>query len=138
LSHPSRHCIVMKKKYVIGGLIVLAAVIYLVIVIIQNVGSYYQGVSEFYGKIEEIDDSTVRVAGTIADGTVAWDAERVELSFIITEGGQSLPVVYNGAQPSSFKEGSAILVEGKYNSDGIFHASQLIMRCSSKYEALLE
>ncbi|HEY96972.1 MAG TPA: cytochrome c maturation protein CcmE [Dehalococcoidia bacterium] len=128
----------MKKKYVIGGVIVLAAVIYLVIVILQNMGSYYQGVSEFYEDIEKIGDNNVRVAGTVVNGSVAWDAEKVKLSFIITEGDQNLPVLYNGAQPSNFKEGSAILVEGKYGSDGMFHASQLILRCSSKYEALLE
>jgi cytochrome c-type biogenesis protein CcmE len=128
----------MKKKYIIGGVIVLAAVIYLVIVILQNMGSYYQGVSEFYEDIERIGDNTIRVAGTVVDDSVAWNAEKVELSFVITEGGQSLPVLYNGAQPSNFKEGSAILIEGKYGSDSIFHASQLILRCSSKYEALLE
>lgn len=128
----------MKKKYVIGGAMVLAAVIYLVIAIIQNTDSYFQGVSEFYENVEEIGDSAVRVAGTIEEGSVAWDAEKVEFSFAITEGGRSLPVVYNGAQPDGFKEGSAVLVEGEYGSDGTFHASQIILRCSSKYEARLE
>ena len=128
----------MKKKYVIGGVIVLAAVIYLLVLIINNSTSYYLGVSEFYDKIDQFDDTNVRIAGTIAGGSIAWDAEDIELSFTVTEGGKYLPVVYNGASPAGFKAGSNLLVEGKYSSDGIFHASQLILRCSSKYEAQLE
>ena len=128
----------MKKKYVIGGVIVLAVVIYLLVLIINESTSYYLKVSEFYDKIEEIDDRNVRVAGTIVADSMAWDADEVELKFTITEGGRDLPVIYHGAQPNGFKADSNLLVEGKYGSDSIFHASQIILRCSSKYEARLE
>lgn len=128
----------MKKKFIIGGAIVLAAVIYLLVVIIQNLDSYYVGVSEFYEKIEEIGDSNLRVAGTIAENSINWDADDVELSFVIVEGGESLPVLYNGAQPSGFTDGAAVLVEGKWDDAGLFLAETIIMKCSSKYEARLE
>jgi len=73
------------------------------------------------------------VAGAISD-PIDWNAEDVELSFTITEGGKNMEVVYRGARPSGFKAGSSILVEGKYSPEGIFRASQLIMKCPSKYE----
>ncbi|MCK4722443.1 MAG: cytochrome c maturation protein CcmE, partial [Dehalococcoidia bacterium] len=76
----------------------------------------------------------VRVAGKIADSPVNWNAEDLEFSFTITEGSDAMAVIYQGAKPSGFKAGSNILVEGKYHSDGIFRASQLIMKCPSKYE----
>ena len=72
----------------------------------------------------------------ILESPIDWDAESLDLRFTITEGGKNMPVQYHGAQPSGFKAGSSILVEGKYGSDGVFRASQLILKCPSKYEAL--
>jgi cytochrome c-type biogenesis protein CcmE len=128
----------MKKKYIIGGVIVIAAIIYAVVLIANSSTSYYLTVSEFYERIDEFKDDNLRIAGTIADGSIEWNAEEVNLSFAITEGGESLPVIYHGSQPNGFQEGSSLLVEGSYGSNGLFQASQLILRCSSKYEARLE
>ena len=128
----------MKKRYVIGGVIVLAAVIYLLVIIINDSTSYYLKVSEFYDRIDQFENTNVRIAGTIAGGSITWDAEDVELSFTVTEGEKYLPVIYNGASPTGFKAGSNLLVEGKYGSDDLFHATLIILRCSSKYEAQLE
>ena len=128
----------MKKKYIIGGAIVLAALIYLLVIIIGDATSYYLSVSEFYDRIDEFEDSNLRIAGTIAENSIEWKAETLELGFTMIEGNKTLPVIYNGNQPNGFKAGSNLLAEGKYSTDGVFHASQLIMKCSSKYEALLE
>lgn len=128
----------MKKKYIIGGVIILAAVIYLLILIINQSTSYYLTVSEFYDQIDQFEDVNVRITGTITENSIEWNSEEIELLFTVTEGGENLPVIYNGSQPSGFKAGTNLLVEGEYSPDGIFHASQLILKCSSKYEALLE
>lgn len=116
----------------------LAAVIYLLYLSFGSAVSYYVTVSEFYDRETELQDSNVRVAGKVLESPVDWDAEGFNLKFTITEGGKNMPVIYHGTQPSGFKAGSNILVEGKYDPDGIFQATQLIMKCSSKYEALLE
>ena len=100
--------------------------------------SYYVTVSEFFARGSELHDTNVRLAGKIADSPIDWNAEELELSFAVTEGGSSLTVIYQGAKPSGFKAGSNILVEGKYHPDGIFQASQLIMKCPSKYESIIE
>lgn len=128
----------MRRKYIIGGVIVLAAVIYLLVLIINSSTSYYLAVGEFYDEIDRYENTNVRLAGTIAENSIEWNADELDLRFTITEGGKSLPVVYNGSQPNGFQEGSNLLVEGKYGSDDLFHASQIILRCSSKYEAQLE
>ena len=126
----------MRKRYFIGGGILLAAVIYLLYLSFGSSVSYYVTVSEFYDGETELQDINVRVAGKIADSPIDWDAKDLDLRFTITEGGKNMPVIYHGAQPSGFKAGSSILVEGKYDSDGVFQASQLILKCPSKYEAL--
>ena len=113
----------------------LAAVIYLLYLSFGSSVSYYVTVSEFYDRETELRDMNIRVAGKIVESPIDWDAEAVELRFTITEGDRSMPVIYHGAQPSGFKAGSNILVEGKYSSSGIFHATQLIMQVASRINA---
>jgi cytochrome c-type biogenesis protein CcmE len=125
----------MKKRYIIGGIIILAAVVYLLFLSFGDAVSYYVKVSEFYDRESELSDTNIRIAGVIT-APINWNTEDLNLDFYITEGGDSMAVAYNGAKPSGFKEGSSILVEGKYLSDDIFHASQLIISCPSKYESI--
>ena len=126
----------MNKKYLIGGIILALVVGYLLYLSFGSSVSYYLTVSEFLAQSTELYDTRVRVAGKIAESPIDWNAENLELRFNITEGGQTLSVIYEGTKPSGFKAGSNILVEGKFDSDGIFWASQLIMKCPSKYEPL--
>jgi cytochrome c-type biogenesis protein CcmE len=127
----------VKKRYFVGGGILLAAVIYLLYLSFGNAVSYYLTVSEFYDRGAELQDVNIRLAGKI-EGPIDWNAEEIELKFTITEGGASLPVIYRGTQPSGFSTGSNILVEGKYSSDGVFRARQLILKCPSKYEEAIK
>ena len=125
----------MKKRYIIGGGIILVAVVYLLYLSFGDAISYYVKVSEFFDRENELSDTNIRIAGKIT-APISWNSEDLDLEFYITEGGESMPVAYNGAKPSGFKEGSSILVEGKYQSGGIFRASQLIIKCPSKYESI--
>ena len=124
----------MKKRLLIGGGIILIVVAYLLYLSFGSSVSYYVTVSEFLDRGNELYDKNVRVAGKIADSPVEWNAEDLELRFNIAEGGDVITIVYQGAKPNGFKAGSNILVEGKYCSEGILYASQLIMKCPSKYE----
>ena len=126
----------MKKRYLIGGGIILIAVAYLLYLSFGSSVSYYLTVSEFYDRSDELIDANVRLAGVVADNSIDWDADNIELKFTLTEGGKDMPVIYHGAQPSGFTGGSNILAEGKYNADGIFRANQLILKCPSKYESI--
>jgi cytochrome c-type biogenesis protein CcmE len=124
----------VKRRYLVGVIILVLVVGYLFYLSFGSSVSYYVTVSEFSAKGTELYDTNIRIAGKIADNPIDWNAKDLELRFGITEGGDTLMVVYHGAKPSGFQAGSNILVEGKYSSDGIFRASQLIMKCPSKYE----
>lgn len=126
----------MKKRYLFGGCILVLVVGYLLFLSLGNSVSYYLSVSEFVGKGEQLYDMQGRVAGKIVEDSIDWSAKDLELRFAITEGGKTLSVIYNGTKPSGFKAGSDILIEGKYDSGKIFRASQLLMKCPSKYEPL--
>ncbi len=120
----------------VAGLILIIVLGYLFYLSFGSSVSYYVTVSEFFARGTELHDTNLRVAGEIANNSVEWNAEDLELRFVITEGGDDMMVLYRGAKPSNFKAGSSILVEGKYYADGVFRASQLILKCPSKYESL--
>jgi len=124
----------VRKRYLIGGGILAVAVGFLIYTSLGSSVSYYLTVSELLDRSSEIYDTNVRVIGEIADNSIEWDAEGLELKFNVTEGGGTLPIIYKGAKPTGFKAGVNILVEGEYHSDKIFRASVLMMRCPSKYE----
>ena len=128
----------MKKKFIIGGVILVAVVVYLLFIGTGSQVSYYLTVSELETSGPEVADTPVRVAGRIAEGSVVWDAPALELKFDVIEGEHRLPVVYHGAMPAGFAGGDEILVEGKYREGEPFEATQLVTRCPSKYEAAVD
>jgi cytochrome c-type biogenesis protein CcmE len=46
-----------------------------------------------------------------------------------------LPITYEGIVPDAFAQSDAVVVEGEYSPDGVFHADTLVVQCPSKYEA---
>ncbi len=124
----------MRRRYLVGGGILVLAVAALVSVTLGSSVNYYLTVSELLDGGSEFHDTDVRVGGKVAIDTIEWNAADLELKFTITENGRNLAVVYQGARPSGFQAGSSILAEGRYRSDMVFQAKALIMKCPSKYE----
>ena len=94
--------------------------------------TYYYEVSELLDKANSISGQTVRVSGNVADD-VAKDGLEMRFTILdMSENAISLPVVYNGAVPDTFKVGNQVVVEGKYTA-GIFNAEAIIVKCGSKY-----
>ena len=125
----------MKKKYLIGGLILIAALIFLGYLGFMGGLTYYYEVSELLDEANSISGQTVRVSGNVADDVVK---DGLEMRFTIldmSDSETSLPVVYSGAVPDTFKVGNQIVLEGQY-SGGVFEADTIIVKCGSKYEPM--
>jgi cytochrome c-type biogenesis protein CcmE len=123
----------IKKRFLIGGLVVFVAIGYLVFTGLQSSTMYYFTVSEFAQKEAAVIGETVRINGQVASGTVTKDDPGHNVKFTITEGGQSLPVIYQGVLPDTFKEEATVVVEGQLNDDGMFRAQTIMLKCPSKY-----
>jgi cytochrome c-type biogenesis protein CcmE len=82
----------------------------------------------------------VKVDGVVVTGS--WEGEVDPMEFDITDdpegdpGGEILTVVWEKTVPSSFGDGSNAIVTGTLSSDGVLEASELIIKCPSKYESL--
>lgn len=55
------------------------------------------------------------------------------VSFTITDGTNTLPVVDTGEIPPLFRQGIGVVVEGEYGADGILHATTLLVKHSGDY-----
>ena len=122
-----------KKRFLIGGIIIFLAIGYLGYIGFQSSATYYYTVSELIEQGSSIYDENVRVNGQVAPGSVQQKSVGRTLRFTITDGEESLPVVYQGVVPDAFKVGNDVVVEGRLNSDSIFQANTILVKCPSKY-----
>ena len=120
--------------FIIGGVAILAAVIYLVYANTQANALYYMTVSELKS-CTTCASQSVRVAGVVQAGSIVRDDHKQLITFVITQGGQSLPVTYSGIVPDIFRPGVEVVVEGHYTCQGPFQAQTLLAKCPSKFQA---
>jgi cytochrome c-type biogenesis protein CcmE len=124
------------KKIIIGGSIILVAVIFLSIMLLRNSLTYYYTVSEFNSKTSELTGKSIRVGGEVLPGVVR-NVSQMQMTFTIadkTNMNSTIQIVYaSGSVPDTFKEGQDVIVEGKFPGSGAFVATSLIMKCPSKY-----
>ena len=124
-----------KKRFIIGGIIVFLAIGYLGYMGFQSSATYYYEVSELLQQGSSIYGENVRVNGRVAPGSVEQEAQGTILRFTMIDvsGEESLPVVYQGVVPDTFKVGNEVVVEGHLNSEGIFQAHLIMTKCPSRY-----
>jgi len=95
--------------------------------------AYYQTVDELKTLGVSADDKSYRVSGQVVAGSVVRAEDGLSMTFTIDELGNTMPVVYHGIIPDTFKEGVGVLLEGKY-ANGRFEATNIMTKCASKYE----
>lgn len=122
-----------KRKLILITVLAVSLIGYLVYAGIRDTMLYYLTVSELVQQGLQPANQGVRVGGKVIEGSVIWDPKDLSLSFIIRDDRATLPVVYQGVVPDSFKQGRKVIVEGIY-ADGVFTASQIMPTCASKYE----
>lgn len=124
----------MKKKLIIGGLILLVAVGYLGFMGFRSSASYYYSVTQLLDKGSSVYNKTVRLTGDVAPGSVEQKAGDMNLKFAVSEGEKTIPVVYRGVVPDTFMVGNPVVAEGSLDAGGVFQAKTLMVKCPSKYE----
>lgn len=121
-------------SFILGGLAILGAVIYLIYANTQANAAFYLTVSELKS-CTTCAAQSVRVAGVVQAGSVVNNEQNQQISFVIADSGQSLPVVYSGIVPDIFRPGITVVVEGHYTGTGPFQAQTLLTKCPSKFQA---
>ncbi len=127
----------MKKqaKFGIGIGVILGALGILAWLGYGESKTYYHTIAELQTLKGPAKTQRMRVAGTVAAGSIRHLAGRVD--FVLEGEGKSLPVSYIGSDPlpDTFVDKSQALVEGRPGPDGRFVAEHVQAKCASKYEA---
>ncbi len=122
-------------KFIIGGILVVALIITLIVQATVSTGAYYLTVTELGQQSQSIVGERVRVSGTVVDGSEDWNAQEITLRFSISdEDGSQLPIVFYGPRPDNFQRAASAIVEGELLPDGSFQAETLLLKCPSRYE----
>ncbi len=127
-----------KWKFVLGGIVIVAALVWLGFVGYQESKAYYITVEEFSAMESSLEGKTLKVAGDVVEGSI--DRSKTPMEFVISNHGKSLRVRYVGSDiiPDTFTDGSMAVVEGSIAEDGVFQARRIEAKCASKYEAEYE
>lgn len=129
---------VRQYKFLAGITVMLATIGFLVWTAVDQTKMYMITVPEFLSAGQAYANSTVRIAGKVAPGSMKWDGSARDLRFtVIDMAGQAgeVQVHYTGLLPDMFAEDRNVVVEGPYTAASPFEATAVLTSCPSKYQA---
>ncbi len=146
-------------KFIIGGVLILAAVVYLIASSTQASAEYFMTINELKAQGSNDVGKSLRVSGAVIGSTIQYDPQTLTLQFevanvpgdnatIDAEGGLAavlhaavsnpnsarMQVVYVGPKPDLLKDEAQAIMTGEYGADGVFHADELLLKCPTKYQ----
>ena len=147
------------NKFVIGGIFILGAVVFLIWSSTAATQEYFMTIDELNAKASKVVDKNLRVSGAVIGDTIQYDAETLTLTFdvahvsgdnavLATEGGLAealhqavidpsrsrMKVVYVGPKPDLLRNEAEAIMTGHLGEDGIFYAEELLLKCPTRYE----
>ena len=101
----------------------------------------------------------VRISGAVVGDSIQYDPQTLTLKFLIADipgdnnvieqqGGLAavlhaavldtnrprLQIVYTGVKPDLLRNEAQAIITGKLGQDGVFNASELLLKCPTKYQ----
>jgi cytochrome c-type biogenesis protein CcmE len=127
-----------KIKFLVGSLIIVAAIAWLGLSGFDESLAYYKTVDELKKMKDDAYDKRLRVAGNVVEGSIKQLPGSGSVRFKLEQKGDIVSVNYIGKDllPDTFKGGAQAMAEGHLSrSTGEFEASKIQAKCASKYEA---
>jgi cytochrome c-type biogenesis protein CcmE len=148
-----------RTKFILGGLLILAAVVFLIVSSTQASVEYFMTVDELKAEGSSVLGKSLRASGAVIGDTIQYDPQTLTLSFdvahvpgdnadIEAQGGLAfvlheavvdpararIKVVYVGPKPDLLRDEAQAIMTGHLGEDGIFYADELLLKCPTKYE----
>jgi cytochrome c-type biogenesis protein CcmE len=130
-----------KGKFVLGAGLVTLTVGFLMAEGIKDTGVYFLRPAELAERIaadSSMYDVGIRVGGNVVPGSIQRNVATQTLTFEITDGEVAFPVTYQGLAPDTFTDDVEVVVEGRLSPEGTIHATSVLAKCGSRYEAVAE
>ena len=117
---------------IVGGLVVLGAVVALVLNAFQsNLVFFFSPTQVAAGEAPK--GKPFRIGGMVKDGTIQREADGVTLRFVITDTERDITVAYKGILPDLFKEGKGAVAQGRLDENGLFVAKEVLAKHDENY-----
>jgi len=78
----------------------------------------------------------LRIGGNVVKGSITRDVGTQTVTFQVTDGTATYPVVFRGIPPDTFTDEVQVVVEGRLSPDGTLQATNVLAKCGSRYEAV--
>jgi len=121
----------MKKTHIIA-IIVIAIAIGAIMTTVADSSTY----ANFTEAAKNPDDEYHVVGKLNKEMPLAYAPEKNAnlFSFYLKDiDGKERKVLFNGAKPQDFERSEQVVIVGKHGSDNNFYATQILMKCPSKY-----
>lgn len=150
---PARSNNTGRLKFLIGGLLILAAVGYLIISSTMSGARYYMTVDELMENPDYVG-KTVRISGAVVGDSIDYDSRNLIIRFTVANvpneyenlalalheavndpNRMRMPVVVeNQVKPDLLQHEAQAIMTGKLDENGVFHASELLLKCPTRFE----
>ena len=129
-------------KFLVGGLIILLAVVYLIVSSFGSSAQYFLTVEELRAKGADVIGDDVRISGIVNGDSITYDPQSLRLEFDVVDDlsdlSNPLHVVYFGPKPDLMQHEAQAIIEGTWQQDGVFQAhnraDSLLLKCPTRYE----
>ena len=148
-----------RGKFIAAGVLIVAAVAYLIVSSTGATASYFLTVEELKAMGDEAVGRNVTVSGAVLGDTIAYDPSAPEVIFTIVQipgdpddieraGGlaavlhaaaskpssSQLEIVYEDVKPDLLQNEAQAIARGQLREDGRFYADEVLLKCPSRYE----
>ena len=149
-----------RLKFILGGVLILAAVVYLIASSTQANAQYFLTIHELMANKSDNMGKSLRISGAVVGDSIQYDSKTLTLTFTVADvpgdnkvieaqGGLAkvlhdavvdpnrtrLQIVYNGPKPDLLRDEAQAIMTGQLDEDGVFHADELLLKCPTKYES---
>ncbi len=114
---------------VIGAVIGLA--ILLVSIALRDEIVFFYDPTEVVSGTKVLPGQNFRIGGLVQDGSVV--KQDTKISFVVTDGENSIPVSFEGILPDLFREGQGVIAEGAMDTQGRFIAQSILAKHDENY-----
>jgi cytochrome c-type biogenesis protein CcmE len=148
-----------RTKFILGGVLILAAVVYLIVSSTQASAEYFMTIDELNAEGSAAVGKSLRLSGAVIGDTIQYDPQSLTLTFevahvpgdnaeIEAQGGLAevlhaavmdssrsrVKVTYNGVMPDLLRNEAQAIMTGRMEANGVFHAEELLLKCPTRYE----
>lgn len=148
-----------RVKFIIGGALIFAAIIFLIISSTRANAQYFLTIDELTARGQTMYNQNVRISGAVIGDSIQYDPQALSLYFTVADvaadnktieaqGGLAavlhaavtdtdrtrMQVVYHGPKPDLLRDEAQAIMTGHIAEDGVFYADELLLKCPTKYE----